>query len=51
MSATSSVSVTPTSQAPKSISDLEALLSNDIKVKVAGKTFVYDGVDLVLTAL
>ena len=37
MSANTLVGVTPTSAAPKSISDLEVLLKDDIKVKVAGK--------------
>ena len=37
MSRNNLVDVTPTSNAPKSISDLEALLADDIKVKVAGE--------------
>ena len=36
MPANTLVGVTPTSAAPKSISDLEVLLKDDIKVKVAG---------------
>lgn len=37
MSRNNLVGVTPTSNAPNSISDLEALLAGDIKVKVAGE--------------
>ncbi len=37
MSKNNLVAVSPTSNAPNSIPDLEALLKNDIKVKVAGE--------------
>ena len=40
--------VTPTANAPSSISDLEALLKNDIKVKVAGKQSHHEGEETLL---
>ena len=40
--------VTPTANAPSSRSDLEALLKNDIKVKVAGKQSHDEGEETLL---